>query len=69
MLMSTRFCSVYQREQGFANRDIFSGPISPEYSGEFIFPFTFSFAQTFAQLVEDGAVADFSLAIALRIIG
>ena len=36
--------------------------------GEFLYRFAFSFIQTFAQAVEDGAVAYPSLAIALRII-
>jgi len=40
--------------------------VGPEYSGEFLCPFAFSFAHNFAQVVEDGVVADFSLAIALE---
>ena len=48
---------------------MFSGPVSAEYSGEFLYSFAFSFVRTFAQIVEDDAVADFSLAITLRIIG
>jgi len=45
--------------------DVFGGPVSPEYSVEFLYPFAFSYVQTFAQVDEDGVVADFSLAVAL----
>ena len=44
------------------------GLIGLEHSGEFLHPFSFSFVQTFAQAIEDGAVADFSLAVASRVI-
>ena len=53
---------------GFTGRDAFGGPVGPEYSGKFLQPFAFTFVQTFAHAVDDGAVTDFSLAIALRII-
>ena len=63
-----RFRFVYQWEHGFSGQDTFGGPVSPEHSGEFLCPFAFSFAQNFAQVVQDGAVADFGLVIALRLI-
>ena len=70
MLMSTRMIasvSYANGEQSFTDRDAFDGPVGPEHSGEFLHPIAFSFIQTFTQVVKDGAVADFSLAIALRI--
>ena len=62
------FSSVCQLEQGFASQNTFGGHVSPEHSVEFLHPFAFSFVQTFAQVVEDGVIADFSLAIAFRTI-
>ena len=47
---------------------MYGGPVSPEYSGELLYSFGFSFVQTFVQVVDDGTVADFSLTITLRII-
>ena len=44
------------------------GSVGPEHSREFLHPFAFSFVHTFTQVVEDGAIADFSLAIILKII-
>ena len=41
------------------------GPVSPEYSGEFLCPF----ALCSVQAVEDSTIADLSLTIVLRIIG
>ena len=63
------FCSVCQREWSFTGRDTLGGPVSLEYSREFLHPFASNFVQTFAQVVEDDVVSDFSLAIALKIIG
>ena len=48
---------------------MFGGPVSPEYSGEFLRPFAFSYVHTFVHVVEDSVVANFNLAIGLKIIG
>jgi len=72
MLKSTGIIAYvpYARENGgFVGRGTFGCPVSPEHSEEFLRIFVFSFAQNFAQVVEDSAVADFGLVVALRIIG
>ena len=48
---------------------MFGGPVRTEHSGEFLRLFAFSFVQTFVQIIENGAVVDFSITIALKIIG
>ena len=48
---------------------MFSGPVSPEHSKKFLCPFAFGPTQNFAQVAQDGAVADFGLTFALKIIG
>ena len=39
---------------------MFDGPVGPEHSREFLYPFAFNFVQTFAQAVEDGVVVNLS---------
>ena len=64
-----RLCPVCQQEWGLAGRDTFGSPISPKHFGEYLRPFAFSFAQNFAQVDEESEVADFGLAVILRIPG
>ena len=40
-----------------------------EHSREFLRTFAYNFVQTFTQVVEDGAITDFSLVVTLKIIG
>ena len=66
MLMSTGMMAyvLYASKNRVLPRDTLGGPVNPEHSEEFLHPFAFSFVQA----VEDGAVADFNLAVPLRII-
>jgi len=48
---------------------VFSGPIGPEHSREFLNPFVLCSILVFAWAIEDGTIADLSLTIAFRIIG
>ena len=63
-----RLRPICQREWGLSGRDMFGGPVSLEHSEEFLYPFAFS-SQNFAHVVEDSMIADFGLAIDLRIVG
>ena len=44
---------------------MFGGLIGPEHFGKFLRPFDFSFVLAFAQVIEEDAVANFSLVISL----
>jgi len=50
----------------FCPRDALGGPVGPEHPGEFLSLFALCSFQAFAQAIEDGAIVDIGLTIALK---